>query len=131
MKHNTCQEHKTSEQIEAEDHRSIEEKRLFFKIGNKIKANDEYRRIISKEPEFEGGIIIEFKDPYDFDEKTANSIANVEMPCGCTHVINTGWLVKFSTNNCSQEKLDSHKYILEKLDSADKHLENVEKIIRS
>jgi hypothetical protein len=96
MKSNTCQKHKTPAEIEREDHRSVMEKRLQFSVGDKIKATTEFRRHCrTEEPEFEGGKIIEFKDPYDFDGKTATSLANVEMPCGCTHAINVSWLVKF------------------------------------
>lgn len=99
MKYNTCQNHKTPDQIEKEDHRSIYQKRCLLSIGDKIKATTEFRKVMigsyrPKEPVFEGGKIIEFKDPYDSDGKTAHSLANVEMPCGCTHRINTAWLVK-------------------------------------
>lgn len=36
--------------------------------------------------------IIKFQDPYEWE--TGNSIAQVELTCGCTEVINTSWLEK-------------------------------------
>ena len=90
----TCQKHKTTEQIRNEDHRTIEEKRGFLCTGDIIEATDEYLKVIDKEPVFQGGKIIEFKDPYSFDGNKATSLANIQLPCGCTHAINTSWIRK-------------------------------------
>ena len=94
-KHFTCQDHKPPKRVVEEEKRpTIEERRLYFKIGDTVKANSDYHKYISKNPEWEGGTIIEFDDPGDWANKDKHSLANVEMPCGCTHIIDTGWLAK-------------------------------------
>ncbi len=93
MEIKTCSEHMTHEQKEKIDHRSIEEKRHWLKIGQMVIATSEYRKIFSTDtPDFENGKIVEFKDPWDWEGKTASSVAYIEMPCGCVKYISTGWL---------------------------------------
>jgi len=97
MKNVICDLHRVEKGIELpkKDTRTLLEKRNFFKVGDKVQANREYEKIISSEPDFNGGTIIEFQEKYDLH----TSLANVEMPCGCTIVINTYWLTKFRGKN--------------------------------
>jgi len=95
----TCQKHKTPEQKAREDHRSLLEKRHFLEIGDIVYATSKYRKTMSikledKDPDFDGGKIVKFKDPYDWDGNKAHSQAYIEMPCGCVLFYSTLWLRK-------------------------------------
>ena len=94
METRTCSEHMTHEQKERIDHRSLDEKRHWLKIGQIVVATTEYKKSVRmiKEPDFENGKIVKFKDPWDWEGKTASSVAYIEMSCGCVKDINTGWL---------------------------------------
>ena len=98
----TCSEHMTIKQKEAVDHRSLDEKRNLLKVGDTVFATSEYREVMSEEPDFEGGRIIEFNEPRDWAGKKALSQAYIQMPCGCTKYISTGWLTKVKPNDSKE-----------------------------
>ncbi len=92
----TCSEHRTPEQEARFDYRTSYEKRNCLKVGNIVYAISEYIKMYDGEiPNFDGGKIIGFKDPWDWKPKTESSVAYVEMPCGCVKFIGTGWLTKY------------------------------------
>ena len=94
MEVKTCSQHMTPKEKDRVDNRSTREKRNWFKEGDIVKANSRYKELLSKEPDFVGGKIIGFKDPYDWEGITALSQAYIEMPCGCVKFVSTGWLIK-------------------------------------
>ncbi len=96
METRVCSEHMNPKQKEEEkiDIRSLAEKRHWLRVGDVVFATGEYKKIMSQEPNFDGGKIAEFDDPSNSKNKTASSVAYVEMPCGCVKYINTGWLTR-------------------------------------
>lgn len=94
MRTHRCSDHKTSEEKEREDKRGIEEKRKYFQKGDIVVATDEYKRVVLKTPAFEGGEIVDFKDPWTWAGTKETSCAYVKMSCGCVEYINVGWLKK-------------------------------------
>ena len=93
METKVCSEHMTPKQKARVDHRSLAEKRHWLRVGDVVFSTSEYKEMMS-EPDFEGGKIVEFDDPSDWEGNTASSVAYVEMPCGCVKYINTGWLTR-------------------------------------
>ena len=91
----TCKKHETLTQKKGREaaSKSLIEQRLGFKCGDKAYAILEYKRIFEEEPVFEGGVIVEFGDPYSF-EPNNTSVACIHCICGCVIRINVGWLKK-------------------------------------
>jgi len=88
----------TQEQKDRIDHRTLATKRNGLELNQKVTVTDEYKQVfkcsLASKSEFLDGIIVSFSDPYDFNGKTATSLATIEFSCGCRELRNVTWLKK-------------------------------------
>ncbi len=96
LKSYVCDEHLISPREPEKVVLPIQKQRQGFDENDVVYSISEYKKLTNKpDPIFEGGSIISFKDPYDWE--TQASVALIQCKCGCRENISVAWLSKFPT----------------------------------
>ena len=91
----TCDAHLTSPRPEKKPVRTLSQMRLGFEVGDRVEVTDEYTKCFRPSPAKGIGVIVSFKDPYEWEK--GHSVASADFPCGYKDNLNVAWLKKEGT----------------------------------